>query len=287
MKRRDFLHSLAAAPAVTLPALAQQPAPSAPQAPAPTPSNPATPIPPPQNTEPPKFDPAVADDVAAMVPRFFTAEQFAALAAVSALLMPAGAATPGAREAHVPEFLDFLVGRSPADRQDTYRSGLDALNAQATARFKAPFGKLDTAQQESLLAPLREPWTFDAPADPLARFLRAAKLDVRTATLNSRDRHFRRGHFARSWRGSALARGGRAAVRRLPSECRPWRAHGSAGCRDLHAVPPDDGHRSSGRAATGRTRQGRRSDPLGTRLPDSGLRRLQSPCTHERRLDVR
>jgi hypothetical protein len=38
-----------------------------------------------------------------------------------------------------------------------------------------------------LLAPLREPWTFDPPADPLTRFLRAAKQDVRAATMNSRE----------------------------------------------------------------------------------------------------
>ena len=35
--------------------------------------------------------------------------------------------------------------------------------------------------------PLRAPWTYDAPADPLARFLAAAKQDVRTATVNSRE----------------------------------------------------------------------------------------------------
>lgn len=187
MKRRDFLHGLAAAPAMTLPVLVQDPAPaSSPQAPAPTPSNPATPIPPPATTEPPKLEPAVADDVAAMVPRFFSPEQFAALTVLSGLLLPAVGGAPGAIQAHVPEFLDFLIGQSPADRQETYRQGLETLNAQATSRFKAPFARLDAAQQGTLLAPLREPWTFDPPAEPLARFLRAAKLDVRTATVNSR-----------------------------------------------------------------------------------------------------
>ena len=38
-----------------------------------------------------------------------------------------------------------------------------------------------------LLAPLRDPWTYDAPADPVAAMLRAAKDDVRRATLNSRE----------------------------------------------------------------------------------------------------
>jgi hypothetical protein len=34
---------------------------------------------------------------------------------------------------------------------------------------------------------LRQPWTYEPPADPLARFLREAKQDVRTATMNSRE----------------------------------------------------------------------------------------------------
>jgi hypothetical protein len=34
---------------------------------------------------------------------------------------------------------------------------------------------------------LRAPWTYEPPADPLARFLQAAKADVRTATVNSRE----------------------------------------------------------------------------------------------------
>jgi hypothetical protein len=36
-----------------------------------------------------------------------------------------------------------------------------------------------------LLAGLRAPWSYDEPADPVARFLRAAKADVRMATTNS------------------------------------------------------------------------------------------------------
>lgn len=104
--------------------------------------------------------------------------------------MPSGSAanaTPGALEAKAPEFLDFLLSESPVDRQQLYRSGLDGLNAQARKRFSKPFADVDAGQAEMLLAPLRDPWTYDAPSDPVAAMLRAAKDDVRRATLNSRE----------------------------------------------------------------------------------------------------
>ena len=135
----------------------------------------------------PKLESTEADAAAEMRPNFFNVQQFAALRRLSDLLMPAVKGQPGALETGTPEFLDFLIGSSLPDRQQLYRVGLDALNAQAKKRFDRPFTELETAQAETLLTPLREPWTYEPPADPLARFLRAAKQDVRTATVNSRE----------------------------------------------------------------------------------------------------
>ena len=64
------------------------------------------------------------------MPHFFTAQQFAALRKLSDLLHPPANSVPGALEAKAPEFLDFLLGQSSADRQQLYRIGLDGLNAQ-------------------------------------------------------------------------------------------------------------------------------------------------------------
>jgi hypothetical protein len=36
-----------------------------------------------------------------------------------------------------------------------------------------------------VLEPLRRPWTYEDPADPLENFLRAAKSDIQEATRNS------------------------------------------------------------------------------------------------------
>jgi hypothetical protein len=177
MKRRRFLQTMAAAPAVALPAvpaLGQRPPAPAGQTQRPS-------------DEPPKLDFTVADAGAEMMPRFFSTQQFAALRRLSDILVPEMSGMPGAIQAGAPEFLDFLIGTSPADRQELYKSGLDALNSKAAKSFSKPFAEVDPSQAASLLAPLREPWTFEQPSDPLARFLRAAKEDVRTATFNSRE----------------------------------------------------------------------------------------------------
>ena len=75
----------------------------------------------------------------------------------------------------------------PADRQQLYQAGLDALNGQAAQRYRKPFAELDAAEADALLAPLHQAWSYAPPADPLAHFLVVAKADIRTATLNSRE----------------------------------------------------------------------------------------------------
>ena len=173
MKRRKFFKTVAAAGAV--PALVGQQPPSERPSPQPLSQQPQQP---PAGT--PKLDTAIADAAADPLPRFFTPQQFAALRKLSDILQPSVNGTPGAIEAKAPEFLDFLIAESPADRRQLYRDGLDAL-------VKAGFAEADSAKAASILAPLRAPWTYEAPADPLAHFLRTAKQDVRTATMNSRE----------------------------------------------------------------------------------------------------
>jgi hypothetical protein len=129
--------------------------------------------------ETPKVDLSVADANAEPVARFFTKDQFAALTRLCDLLEPPNGKLPGAREAHAPEFLDFLISVSPADRQNLYRTGLDRLNAHR------PFATVDDAQVATLLEPLKRPWTYEDPADQLENFLRAAKTDIMEATRNS------------------------------------------------------------------------------------------------------
>jgi hypothetical protein len=170
MKRRRFIQALAATPAA--PALLAQQAQQIQQSPPPAEAS---------------LRYTVPDAAAEPVLHFFTAQQFAALRKLSDLLNPPMSGAPGALEAKAPEFLDFLLSQSSADRQQLYRIGLDGLNAQSRKRFTKSFADVNASQGDMLLAPLREPWTYDVPADPVAAMLRAAKDDIRRATTNSRE----------------------------------------------------------------------------------------------------
>jgi len=173
MKRRRFIQALAAAPAAPA-LLGQQAAPPASQSAVPA--------------EPPPLDFAVPDEGADPVLRYFSTRQFATLRRVCDLLVPSAPGSAGAIEARVPEFMDFLIGDSPRDRQQLWLSGLDALEYESQSRFGKAFADADASQADILFAPLRQPWTDESPADPVARLLVAAKQDIRTATANSFER---------------------------------------------------------------------------------------------------
>jgi hypothetical protein len=121
------------------------------------------------------------------VPHYFSATQLSALRKLSDLIVPAVGDTPGALDAGVPEFLDFLIGESPADRKRLYREGLNALNAAAQRKHGRPFADLTAAEADGVLTPLHEPGTYAEPHDALAAFLHAAKADILTGTVNSRE----------------------------------------------------------------------------------------------------
>lgn len=177
MKRRRFIQTLAAAPALAMPATStadaqQTGGPGGAQRP---------------HANAPNLEISPPDAAAETMPRFFTALQFSALKRLSDILMPPLNGLPGAIDAGAPEFLDFLIGASPAERQQVYKVGLDTLNAQSRRRFGKSYADITADQAAELLAPLKRPWTYDPPADPLERFLKDARQDVRTATTNSQE----------------------------------------------------------------------------------------------------
>jgi hypothetical protein len=137
-------------------------------------------------TENPKLPVNAADSIGEVAPRFFDAESFRAFRHLGEILVPARQNLPGAVEAEAAEFLDFLIGQSPVDRQTLYRDGVAQLNAQARSRYGKPFAEVPAAGADSILAPLHEAWTYQGPADSFARFLCAAKDDFLKATVNSR-----------------------------------------------------------------------------------------------------
>lgn len=112
---------------------------------------------------------ASAASIGEPVLKFCSKAEFAALEKLSSAILPSVDGKPGALEAAVPAFLDFLVAQSPVPKQKLYRDGLARLMAGAT------------------LEALKDPWTYAAPTDPFKRFLREAKIDIVQATFNSRE----------------------------------------------------------------------------------------------------
>jgi len=128
----------------------------------------------------------VPDAVAQTNAYFFNEQQLATLRRLSEIFMPPLKGSPGAKDAGTPEFLDFLIGVSPTDRQQMYQSGLDRLNAEAKQHFGVAFSTLDKGQADQLIRPWLRTWMNDhPPTEPYARFINIAHSDIRTATINS------------------------------------------------------------------------------------------------------
>lgn len=126
------------------------------------------------------------DSAGQPVRRFFTPAQFATLGALADRIAPSIGGRPGAKEAEVAAFLDFLVANSPRTRQTLYQRGLDTLDRAARTKHQKGFADLGGTEADALLAPLKTKWTYAVPADAQAAFLRAAKADIIRATTNSR-----------------------------------------------------------------------------------------------------
>jgi len=85
-------------------------------------------------------------------PQFFTPAEFASVERLTEIIIPTDA-TPGAREAGVAEFIDFMVASDP-DAQYGFRTGLTWLDAFAEESTGKRFMELPLEQQTSLLEPL-------------------------------------------------------------------------------------------------------------------------------------
>jgi hypothetical protein len=172
MNRRQLLQGFTALPAAGL-LRAQQPV----VPPKPTPA---------AIDEIPVIESTIPDITAAPLHRYFDKDQFDALRRLSDVIVPAAGGVPGALAAGAPEFLDFLISKSPEPRQKLYRAGLDDLNRNSKERFNVPFAETTQAQADALLSPLRQQWTAAASDEGLV-FLRTSKEDILLATENSRE----------------------------------------------------------------------------------------------------
>ncbi|MGC2661050.1 MAG: gluconate 2-dehydrogenase subunit 3 family protein [Bryobacteraceae bacterium] len=210
MKRRNFVRSLMMTPAVPA-ALAGA------QAPTNTTTTPQPKAEPAtarqmsrQPTDVPHLDVTAIDLAGQPAQHYFTDTQFATLHKLGDTFMPPLKTNPGATEAQAPEFLDFLISASPADRQKLYLTGLDNLDAQARDKYQKPFAELSAEQVDAIVKPLMvvRPWPMDFPSDPVQNFIAQVHEDLRTATMNSREwaaASEQSGHrFTRGFRGKGF-----------------------------------------------------------------------------------
>jgi gluconate 2-dehydrogenase gamma chain len=85
-------------------------------------------------------------------PQFFTAAEYATVERLTEIIIP-NDGTPGAKEAGVAEFIDFMVASDP-EPQYALRTGLSWLNAHSEQIAGKRFVDLTPEQQTSLLEPL-------------------------------------------------------------------------------------------------------------------------------------
>jgi gluconate 2-dehydrogenase gamma chain len=97
---------------------------------------------------------------AAYQPQFFNAGEYALVERLTEIIIPTDK-TPGAKEAGVAEFIDFMVASDP-DAQYGFRTGLTWLNARCEQSTGKKFVELAPEQQTSLL----EPFAYKSKARP-------------------------------------------------------------------------------------------------------------------------
>src|SRR5215470_15911077 len=85
-------------------------------------------------------------------PLFFDKHEYPLVERLTELIIPSDG-TPGAREAGVAEFVDFMVAHD-RERQYPFRLGLAWLNAHSERLLGKPFLELSQEQQVSILEPL-------------------------------------------------------------------------------------------------------------------------------------
>jgi len=87
-------------------------------------------------------------------PQFFTPAEYALLERLTEMIIPSDV-TPGAKEAGVAEFIDFMVFSDP-DAQYDFRTGLTWMNVHSERIAGKKFTELTPEQQTSLLEPLSQ-----------------------------------------------------------------------------------------------------------------------------------
>ena len=99
--------------------------------------------------------------------------QFKTLEALVEAIIPTDDRSPGAKQARVADYIDLLLSEADAELALAWLGGLAALDAEATARFRAPFDRLGANQLDTILQRISA--NERAPQTPLETFFVMAK----------------------------------------------------------------------------------------------------------------
>jgi gluconate 2-dehydrogenase gamma chain len=94
-----------------------------------------------------------ADEKTAYELKFLTKEEAKTVEAVAARIIPSDE-RPGAKEAQVVNFIDYMLTTAYSDQQAVYRDGLQQLDKTCQRRFTRPFAQLAEVDQDNVLSQL-------------------------------------------------------------------------------------------------------------------------------------
>ena len=104
---------------------------------------------------------------------FFTPAQHRTVDVLAELIIPADDRSPGAHEAGVADYIDYVLGQSPPEDGAAWTAGLAALDQASTRDYGKRFAELSAEQQTAMLTAAAK--NEFSPATPLEHFFRDAK----------------------------------------------------------------------------------------------------------------
>jgi hypothetical protein len=137
-------------------------------------------------------------------PKALSGSQFQTLEALVEAIIPADDRSPGAKDARVADYIDLWLSESDPQVSLQWSGGLALLDAGATARFGAPFVRLNAAHVDAILADISR--NERAPKTPLEIFFVMTKQATVTGYYTSKigindELHYKGNVFLREFVG--------------------------------------------------------------------------------------
>lgn len=136
-----------------------------------------------------KPTPSPADTESPYVLRFFKPAEFRTVGILTEMIIPSDDGKPGAREAKVANYIDFVV-YSAAEFEPTLQKqwieGLGALNELSSKKYGSPVSDISPSQREEMLTEISLPEHDPKARHPLFPFYKLLKSMTLEAFFTSR-----------------------------------------------------------------------------------------------------